>query len=57
LIIQRPNNCPLKLENDNDKLKIDIDAAMDAINKPEDPCGFSIEICESKKTERRNHEN
>ena len=43
----RPLNCPLKLESDNDKLKIDVDAAMDAINKPEDPCGFSIEICES----------
>ena len=43
----RPHNCPLKLESDNDKLKIDVDAAMDAINKPEDPCGFSIEICES----------
>ena len=43
----RPKNCPLRLESDNDKLKIDVDAAMDAINKPEDPCGFSIEICES----------
>jgi len=43
----RPINCPLKLERDKDKLKIDLDAAMEAINKPEDPCGFSIEICES----------
>ena len=43
----RPLNCPLKLESDNDKLKIDVDAAMEAINKPEDPCGFSIEIIES----------
>ena len=42
----RPINCPLKLERDKDKLKIDLDAAMEAINKPEDPCGFSIEICE-----------
>jgi len=43
----RPHNCPLKLESEQDKLKIDVDAAMDAINKPEDPCGFSIEVCES----------
>lgn len=43
----RPHNCPLTLESDKDKLKIDVDAAMDAINKTEDPCGFSIEICES----------
>ena len=43
----RPHNCPLRLESDNDKLKIDVDAAMEAINKPEDPCGFSIEIIES----------
>ena len=43
----RPHNCPLELEEEKDKLKIDLDAAMDAINKPEDPCGFSIEICES----------
>ena len=43
----RPHNCPLRLESQQDKLKIDVDAAMDAINKTEDPCGFSIEICES----------
>ena len=29
------------------KVHIDDEAAMDAINKTEDPCGFSIEICES----------
>jgi len=49
----RPNNCPLKLESDNDKLKIDVDAAMDAINKPEDPCGFSIEIIESDENRKK----
>ena len=44
----RPHNCPLRLESQQDKLKIDVDAAMDAINKTEDPCGFSIEICDKK---------
>ena len=53
----RPPNCPLELEEEKDKLKIDLDAAMDAINKPEDPCGFSIEVCESDDPERRYYEN
>jgi len=46
-----------ELKEENKQLEADLAKAMDAINKPEDPCGFSIEICESKKTERRNHEN
>jgi len=49
----KPLNCPLKLESDNDKLKIDVDAAMDAINKTEDPCGFSIEFCESDENRKK----
>ena len=44
----RPMNCPLKLESDKDKLKIDVDAAMDAINDTCDHCGWSLEVCESE---------
>ena len=43
----KPLNCPLKLESDNDKLKIDVDAAMDAINDTCDHCGWNGESCEN----------
>ena len=41
----RPHNCPLRLESDNDKLKIDVDAAMDAIIDTCDHCGWNGETC------------
>ena len=43
----RPNNCPLRLESEQDKLKINLAKAMDAINDTCDHCGWNGESCEN----------